>query len=255
MDPRDHGSRTPGPGRPRSIQMHRGATTRRPVPLRRSRSNHCTRPVGHTPPRQPPATAQLPLAASQSPPLPMIAVDSTTTPGRSAAPEAKVPAPSAGTFAIYIRVRSSVDRTCAGGSASTIVCPSARVGPCCGLLDGSPSPCGCSWGLVLQTPTLGHLPSLSTMTPQLTRLRHARAVEPLAHSGLRWTSPHGTTRDTWPQTPPPEPHHRRLTGLMFPTTAAVGSSRRAATSVWDRLHTRSDCLLAATAPGLRWPGS
>ncbi len=25
-------------------------------------------------------------------------------------------------------------------------------------------------------------------------------VEPLPHSGLRWTSPHGSTRDTWPDT-------------------------------------------------------
>ena len=29
---------------------------------------------------------------------------------------------------------------------------------------------------------------------------HNWTVEPLPHSGLRWTSPHGSTRDTWPDT-------------------------------------------------------
>ena len=248
MDPRDHGSRTPGPGRPRMFQMHRGATTRRRVPLRRSRSNHCTRPVGHTPPRQPPATAQLPLAASQSPPLPMIAVDSTTTPGRSAAPEAKVPAPSAGTFASHIRVRSSVDRrTCARSSYRGPSTPPRSV---CGHHDRHPAHAGArGWYPV---PPLVTSTRCADDPPAQTRRQLDRRTPRKLRTPLDQPFGHHPRHLA---TNPPEPHHRRLTSLMFPTTAAVGSSRPAVTSAWDRLHTRSDCLLAATAPGLRWPGS
>ncbi len=42
------------------------------------------------------------------------------------------------------------------------------------------------------------------------RLKHDDnwTVEPLPHSGLRWTSPLGTTRDTWPDT---DHAHQKLT--------------------------------------------